>query len=244
MSMYSNKLAVAIKASGKVLRERGDSVFLPFGTEFSIQIKNLNTVRCLVSVYIDGTNATEGIQLIVQPNDDVELERYIRNANMHSGNRFKFIERSAAIESGPRGIKVDDGLVRIEYEFEKINQLAYIHNNNYFVGQNVNQLARGCSPYTLNTNILPQSYASSDASVAGITVPGSVSNQAFSVGQSFPTDGIKNSIVMRLVGETTNGAPINQPITVKAKSVCTTCGHHNPPFSKFCSECGTSLVLI
>jgi hypothetical protein len=34
--MYSNKLAVAIKANGKVLREFKDEVYIPFGQEYSL----------------------------------------------------------------------------------------------------------------------------------------------------------------------------------------------------------------
>jgi hypothetical protein len=54
----------------------------------------------------------------VNANESLNLERYIRNGNLHSGNRFKFIERTSEIEEH-RGIKADDGLVRIEYQVEK-----------------------------------------------------------------------------------------------------------------------------
>jgi len=53
--MYSNKLAVAIKSAGKVLREfNKDEVYLPFGKEYSIFIKNMNSHRALVKVTVDG----------------------------------------------------------------------------------------------------------------------------------------------------------------------------------------------
>jgi hypothetical protein len=106
--MYSNKLAVAIKANGKVLREFEDSVYLPFGSEYSIFIKNKNSVRASVKIEIDGADVTEGVSLVVNPNDEIELERFIKNGNLRAGNRFKFIERSGAIERH-RGIGVDDG---------------------------------------------------------------------------------------------------------------------------------------
>ena len=38
--MYLQKLAVAVKVNGKVLREVGDTVYIPFGSEYSILIKN------------------------------------------------------------------------------------------------------------------------------------------------------------------------------------------------------------
>jgi hypothetical protein len=118
MMMYNNKLAIAVKSNGKVLREFGDTVYVPFGTEYTLLIKNLNSVRAQVRVSIDGINATEGVSLIVQPNSEMELERFIKGGNMDKGNRFKFIERTAGVEAH-RGIGVTDGLIRIEYEFEK-----------------------------------------------------------------------------------------------------------------------------
>lgn len=124
--MYSNKLAVAIKADGKVLREtRGigsdydDTVKLPFGTEYSVFVRNLNSVRALVRIQIDGTDLTPGMSLIVEPNSTCEIERFVNNGNFESGLKLKFIERTQKIEDGPRGIKVEDGLIRVEYEFER-----------------------------------------------------------------------------------------------------------------------------
>lgn len=117
--MYQEKLAAAVKVNGKVLREYGDLVALPFGSEFSLLVKNLHSLRVLVSVHIDGTDVTDGNQLIIQPGKELDLERFITNGNFNQGSRFKFIERTGKIEDGPRGIKVEDGLIRITYEFEK-----------------------------------------------------------------------------------------------------------------------------
>ena len=117
--MYHNKVAAAIKVGGKVLRETNGTVSLPFGSEYSVLVKNLHAVRLQVKVSVDGKDATEGTWLVIPPNSSVELERFIRNGNLSSGNRFKFIERTAAIEEH-RGIEVDDGLVRIEYRAEKV----------------------------------------------------------------------------------------------------------------------------
>lgn len=121
--MYQQKLVACVKVDGKILRESGDSVSVPFGSEYSIFLKNLNTVRVQVKVSIDGTDATEGSWLVIPPNSSIELERFIKNANMNRGNRFKFIERTGKIEKH-RGIGSDDGLVRIEYQTEKVAPAA------------------------------------------------------------------------------------------------------------------------
>ena len=117
--MYQEKLVTAIRVAGKILREDGDTVHLPFGCEYSLLIKNKNSVRALVRVEIDGTDVTEGVQLIVPANGSLDLERFIKEGNFDAGLKFKFIERTQKIEDGPRGIKAEDGLVRIEFTFER-----------------------------------------------------------------------------------------------------------------------------
>jgi hypothetical protein len=117
--MYSDRLVVVIKVDGKVLRESGDVVTLPFNSEYEVFIKNMNSVRAMVKVTVDGVDATEGCKLIVDANDSTSLERFIKNGNFKRGNRFKFIERTSKIEEH-RGIGVEDGLIRIEYWFEQL----------------------------------------------------------------------------------------------------------------------------
>ena len=114
--MYSNKLVASLKANGKILREFKDTVYCPFGAEYSILLKNLNTVRAVVNVYIDGENQTPG-GLVLNAHQEVDLQRSIKNGNLTEGNCFKFIERTGAVENH-RGVKLEDGIVRIEYQFE------------------------------------------------------------------------------------------------------------------------------
>jgi hypothetical protein len=95
----------------------------------------MNSVRALVSVSIDGTDATENTQLIVPANGSVDLERFIKAGNFDAGLKFKFIERTQKIEDGPRGIKAEDGLVRIEFEFERqpaaIKPTPYLYTKSF-----------------------------------------------------------------------------------------------------------------
>ena len=116
--MYQSKLVASLKANGKILREFKDTVYIPFGSEYSFLIKNLNTTRALVNIFIDGEDVIEG-GLVLNAGQEVDLERYVKNGNLSAGNRFKFIERTSAIEDGPRGAKLEDGLVRIEFQYEK-----------------------------------------------------------------------------------------------------------------------------
>lgn len=117
--VYSpNKVVACLKVDGRILREDKGVVTLPFGSEYSIFVKNLNPTRIKVRISVDGTDATEGCWLVVEPNSNLDLERFIKSGNMNEGNRFKFIERTKAVEEGPRGIKADDGLIRIESQVE------------------------------------------------------------------------------------------------------------------------------
>lgn len=117
--VYRNKLVAAIKVAGKILRESGDTVTLPFGCEYSVLVKNLDSRRVQIRVSVDGTDATEGTWLVISPNGSLELERFIRNGNFQSGNHFKFIERTGEVEAH-RGIGAEDGLIRIEYKRELV----------------------------------------------------------------------------------------------------------------------------
>jgi len=121
--MYQNKLVAVVKVDGKVLRENDGTVIIPFGSEYAVLLKNLSTVRMQVKVSIDGTDATEDTWLVINPNSSIELERFIKGGNLNSGNRLKFIERTQQIE-GHRGIKADDGLIRIEYQVEKVRPVV------------------------------------------------------------------------------------------------------------------------
>src|SRR4051812_15745120 len=101
---FRDNLVCVIRAAGQVLREIDNTVTLPFGSEYSILVKNLNSVRIQIKVSVNGIDATEDTKLIIQPNASLELERFIKGGNLNAGNRFKFIERTAGVEAH-RGIQ-------------------------------------------------------------------------------------------------------------------------------------------
>jgi hypothetical protein len=266
--MFSNKLVASLKANGKILREFKDTVYIPFGSEYSILLKNLDTRRVIVNVYIDSENMVEG-GLVIRPGQEIDLERSIKNGNLSQGNKFKFIERTSSIEKH-RGIKLEDGLIRVEYQFEKIQPNWYYngpitttwHNNigNYnpsiFRGTTISQ-GSGCVSSTTTMGIVqnsaisqPDATYSSTATLTsaslndiGITVPGSISDQAFATVGWFPTEVEKHSIVLKILGETPDNKPITRAVTVKNKPKCVTCGKQNKATAKFCTECGTGLLI-
>ena len=265
--MYHNKFAVAIRVNGKILRENGNSVALPFGSEYQIRLKNINSVRAQVKVSIDGTEVSDG-WLVIQPNSHLDLERSIINGNLSKGNRFKFIERTDAIEQN-RGIKVEDGLVRVEYKFEK--PFNYTHGGYQFPyvvcnptpvinlpsvtwttsttsmqggltkevmgGNHCGGLLRSATDPTIHAM-----NCSTITDAPGITVPGSISDQQFVTTSDFACEA-SEVIVLKLTGKL-GKTEVVQPVTVDAKPKCVTCGRLNKTSHKFCSQCGTSLEIV
>ena len=260
--MYNQKLVASIKSKGKVLREFKDTVYIPFASEYSILLKNLNTVRAVVNVFIDGENAVPG-GLVIDPGRTVDLERWIKNGNLSEGNKFKFIERTQAIEEGPRGIKLEDGLIRVEYQFELPRPVINIPSWNSTPVYGNNNMLRGISGSTsdwvgpagsvtcsasLNSvstdNFKVTASGASFQNETGITVPGSKSTQTFVTAHVGALESTVHNIVLKLVGDLGDNKPVTKPVTVKAKPKCVTCGHQNKATAKFCSECGTALEIF
>lgn len=126
--MYNQRFVVALKSNGKVLREDKDTCFLPFGSEYSVFLKNLNSLRAAVKVSIDGVDVLNGRQLVVNGNSELNLERFLSD-DMNEGRRFRFIERTGDIEQH-RGVGVEDGIIRVEFQYEKyVKPYEYVPPN-------------------------------------------------------------------------------------------------------------------
>ncbi len=255
--MYSNKLAVAIKSAQKeVLREFEDTVYIPFGEEYSIFVKNLNSVRASVNVSVDGEDVADGKSFVVDANGSVDIQRFIKNGNLSEGNRLKFIERTSSVEQH-RGIGVEDGLIRVEFKFERLAPSWNVSNHHPFFGDtagggminnNLRGLSRGVEigaksveQYTCDT--LSVQCSAAPVNDAGVTVPGSISDQQFNEISSFPLEVESHVIVLKLLGQTESNKVV-EPVTVKAKPKCTTCGRVNKATANFCVNCGTSLTIV
>lgn len=247
--MYSKNFAAAIIVNGKVLREFGDAVYLPFGSEYKIRLKNLGATRAKVKVEIDGECVTDG-GIVIGSRQTLDLERFIRNGNLNQGNCFKFIERTAKIEDH-RGAKVDDGIISISYEFEVNPSISHYEVNERYKYSSYGDFSPIAEGITRGgawggTHIVPSTNCSPLASVndTGITVGGSLSNQSFSTTYWGGTSGMVNVMNIHLLGETEDNAIIRKPVTVNTKAKCKTCGTINKAKAKFCGECGTSLQIV
>lgn len=121
--MYNSKLVCAVKTGGKILREEQQDgnaiVTLPFGSEYSLLVKNLSGKRALVNIEIDGKRiAPNGF--VLDAGREYEIER-----PTDKKNKFKFIEKTEEI-SDHRGDRIDDSMIRLTWQFEQA-QVEYTY---------------------------------------------------------------------------------------------------------------------
>ena len=133
MMAYNEKFAVAVRCKGKILREINEggynAVRLPFGSDYSLRLKNLNTKDAVISISIDGKDVLDGDSIVIKANSSTDLDGFMD----HDGNvrnAFRFIEKTKKI-SDYRGDKIDDGLIRIEFQFVKDIVEEHIHHHHH-----------------------------------------------------------------------------------------------------------------
>lgn len=269
--MYNQKFIAIIKSKGRVLRENKDIVYLPFSTEYSIFLKNLNFLRAVVSISIDDTDVLNGNKLVIDGNSELNLERFLTNNT--EGRRFKFIERTQDIEKH-RGIGVQDGLIHIEFQYEKQKPTYYtpIIYYQYWINPCENPWNKTMpwinpkQPYgpiwcssdtnkiTSSTNAVNMSVSSNilrdatmdnhtfDRNNVGITVEGSKSYQTFSTTFVGELEQEKHVIVLQLRG-VDGDVHVKKPITVKTNKYCPSCGRNWPYKHEYCPKDGTFLKI-
>jgi len=128
--VYQQKLVAVIKHNGKILREvDNNTVLLPFQAEYEIFIKNLESRDAVLNISIDGQDVLDNQSIVIKANSSASLEGFLKNNKV--SNRFKFIQKTGKIQEY-RGDRVDDGLIRIEYRFTKINQTITITHRDIY----------------------------------------------------------------------------------------------------------------
>lgn len=271
--VYSEKFVAVLVVDGKILREirtnGNDEVRIPFGTEYSIRFKNLNSTRVAVSVHVDGDDTLDGSKLVINPNEEHELKGFMQGGSVR--NRFKFIEKTNKI-SEYRGDHIDDGIIRIEYQFEKKPQLnkhydppkvwpspyphpydpwgpykvTYTERTDSFWSNPNSQI--GLQKLKDNKQISFNSSILRGRDKEGITVKGSQTHQAYSTTWLGAMEEAKHVITFHLKGVVESdkarkkAARVVEPLYTRTKITCPTCGTKSKSDCRFCSDCGTSLI--
>lgn len=238
--MHKTGLVLAVKYQDKICREIDGTVILPFGSTYTILIKNLSNTRASCDVFIDGKNIASDGTFIINPKEEVELKRFVTDVNAETGNSFKFIERTETIEKF-RGVKIEDGLIHVDFKFEAVK-----YTNPRDVLRGIPQ-QWSSSDYTFcdSNNLVNCSceYTKSNLSDVGITVPGALVDQKFEIVAPLVNVESSGFMTLKLQGKV-DKKRVSKPLLVKTKPKCITCGRTNSSASKFCSECGTSLQIM
>ena len=253
--MYNDKLAAAIRVNGDVLREHGDAVYLPFGTEYELYFKNMHSQKAVANIEIDGEDILGGSGIIIDAFGTATIERFIKNGDISKGRKLKFIEKIKEI-SEHRGDRIEDGLIQIKYQFEYRRPVVqtYINQPNILYRSrsmfDTSGISKGVGNFgSVATSCYNSSSQSSDSSPmfgavaeAGLTVEGSESNQSFSHGHIGTLEDQEHSMVIRLLGGKDTKL-VSKIITTKTKIVCSSCGKKNKSLNDYCSRCGTYIGL-
>jgi hypothetical protein len=171
MSAYSNKFVCSVKVNNKILREKfqdnQSSVFIPFGSEYSLLLKNLGGRNAVVHIEIDGRKVSEN-GFYMRAGHTADIERFVEN--LTEGRRFKFIEKTEEI-SDFRGDKIDDGIIRITWQFEKplpeVQEIRYNYKHDHYHNHH-NAWCR-CPWCHLNSIGQPYTYINTSIPVGNIT---------------------------------------------------------------------------
>lgn len=154
--MYNNKLVCSVKVNGKILREKildGNSVVsIPFSSEYSLIFKNLSGRNAVIHTEIDGKDINAAKQgFYLQAGKTMEIEGFEKDYKTE--RKFKFIQKTSET-SDFRGDKIDDGMVRVTYQFEREIQeivkktivyehIEHIHEHHHILGCHCFR----CQPY-------------------------------------------------------------------------------------------------
>ena len=278
--MYSNKLVCSVKVGRKILREKVENnestVFIPFGSEYSLMFKNLGGRNAIVNIEIDGRKVCES-GFYIRAGQTADIERFVES--LVEGRRFKFIEKTEEI-SNFRGDKIDDGIIRVTWQFEKpvpeVKEVRYNYKHDHL--HNYHSPWCGCpwcrpqgiwyGPITYGNTSVPLgsvTYASnigsaisggrggtqtscfnanvvgSNVDAPGITVEGSKSFQSFGTTYAGELEPNVHSMVILLKGFDGSKKYIKDPICVKHKRECPSCGKKWKN-AEYCGKCSTALT--
>ncbi len=261
MTFKENFIAV-VKHKGRILREKDGGVMLPFGSEYSILLKNLETVNVVAEINVDGKDVLKGNGIIVAPNSSTELKGFM-GRGITVRNKFRFIEKTDDIRNF-RGDRPDDGIIRVKFRFEKKEPDWHFITDPIKPNYPINKPLTKRSGGPVWSSSTAQTYFSSnDVSGAmsatmvnedGITVKGSETRQRFNYGSTDTLEDRSHVLVIRLRGAvqhvvaTTGRATlrskskrISKPVTVRTKLQCSSCGKRWNSSYKFCPSCSTFL---
>lgn len=268
--VFKDNFVVVVVVNGQILREHDGAVILPFGSDYSLKLKNMEARRAVVSVSIDGQDVLGGSRLVMNGNSETVLEGFLEGNIVR--NAFRFIRKDAEVVKH-RGDKIDDGIVRVEYRFEKrkpehihidkIYYYPYPYWPPYTITYTSDNTRRtglyqvyGCVRGT--DSPAKNSYSNDNVSYSynpgnfrnfatpmedeGITVKGADRSQHFSHAHVSALEENAHVITLKLRGVKGNGTDVVKPVLTKDRIECPTCGRKWKSYVRYCGHCATRLI--
>jgi hypothetical protein len=244
--MYENGFAIAIKNDGKVLREvrreGGKAVYMPFDSEYDIFLKNKNDRRALVNVDIDGMEAAHGI--VLGANDHIDLERFLIDGDLHSGNRFKFVRADNREVQDPTD--PENGYIRVEFWMEKERpQIQYDPYRIWKGGYRGQEIQMKSCSERIGANLSYGSRTVACSADIGATVEGGHSDQEFRTTSFYGKEPYSTVLEIRILGgkvHTVNKTRRKRRNRADSQR-CTECGRLEKKGANFCSNCGSEIGI-
>jgi hypothetical protein len=132
--VFSNRFVVCILIDGKPAKELANkTVHIPFGSQYSIRLRNKNKRRAVAKIIIDGENVS-GEGYVVGANDSVDIHR---PADKNVAFKFVSLDSGEAVEFGKNGPNDDKvkGTIRVDFYLEKeappAPKVTEIHHHHY-----------------------------------------------------------------------------------------------------------------
>jgi hypothetical protein len=262
MMAYDSQFVIAVLHKGSPVREIGSTIRLPFHSEFKVRLKNKQAfLRAKARVWIDGRQVSNLGDFILQPNETLDLERFL-DESMTSGRRFKFVPLSDSRVNDPTD--EENGIIKVEFYREKRwdppikpspikrHGLSYSSPNWQYTNiANTGSLnftsggGRGTATSCYVSNSIAPAMDSFIPDNAGATIEGGYSGQSFVYGSDFQTETFPITLQLQIRGldrRELDWEDRRQPALRPKKRIkfCPNCGAKRHGMAKFCSSCGTA----
>lgn len=249
--MHSNKVTAAILVDGKSLFEDKAKVYIPFGKEYQIFIKNDNDFDIKVVVGV-GLNFGEDA-FYIKKKSKRTISGFSYQGKFYS---YKFIEKNEDIKKNRISNSMDDCITITVHKAQPymnvlFNENTKIQKNNPFItnGQHGDIKPR--------ENFLEYDNIGSDSdlratfnSVTSSTLSADLNEGMTTFGKPISEDSIPKPSSMgylfvfcvSLKGIDEKGNRIIKPLLAKDNVKCTICDKKCKPSDSFCSSCGSYII--
>jgi len=260
MMAYDSQFVLCVLHKGSPVREIGGTVHLPFHSSYKVRVKNKHSfLRAKARVWIDGRQVSNLGDFILQPNETLDLERFL-DESMSSGNRFKFVPLGDGRVNDPTD--PENGIIKVEFYRETQPMprprppirplrkgfspgLTGTLDTNYVNDSFTYTSGGGGGTTSCSVNYVSNSITPIADSAAGATVEGGYSGQSFVYGSDFQTEFYPVTLELRLRGLDRremdwDDHPRTPRQPKKRIKFCPSCGAKRHGMAKFCDSCGTA----